>query len=137
MRWTFPLLLALATVPAAGCFVETRETRPFPTPVAGDGTVTVRWSINSKFDRDQCSQGSVEHLRIRIFFLGGGLQGEYQAPCVDFATTVTLPAGTYTGEATLQGRAGARTTTVTLGQLTVSANQNTLSEIDFPASSFF
>lgn len=133
MRRTIPLLLALSVVSVAGCFIETTENPP--TRVVSDGTLTLRWQINRTVDPNQCFQGSAE--RIRVFAVqADGFRREYVARCQDFATTITLPQGTYTGEAFLEGPAGRRTTSVTLGQVPIISGRNVVVEVDFPSNSF-
>lgn len=122
----------------AGCILDSDPDPVFvPPAVVADGSVVFRWSVQGTFDPNQCVVTGAPTLRIRIFFVGGGLQGEYVAPCVDFAASVVLSPGTYTAEAFLEGPAGPRTTAVAVDPFTVFAGSTLTLDLDFPGVSFF
>src|SRR5438552_2331219 len=122
----------------SGCIVETRSNPPppEPSPATVDGTLTIDWTIDGRTDPNQCNQAVSTSIEITIFSSSGSAVGTYQQACASFATSITLPAGTYTANALLIDSAGnARTTTIAVNPFTLRGNDTLNVPIDFPASS--
>lgn len=102
------------------------------------GQLTVRWSIRSTADPNQCFEDGSQTLRVDVYFLDGGLAGEFAAACASLATTIFLNPGRYSAGATLlDGNGNPRTTTVAIPPFPILDGSVLVTDIDFPASSFF
>lgn len=105
--------------------------------VAGDGTLTLDWTINGTKDPDQCTQGAATTLDVTVDTIDGVPAGEFQQACDAFATTIHLAPGSYTGSAVLLAANGRdRTTTIQLDAFTIRSDEDLNVPIDFPARSF-
>ncbi len=124
---------AIACVLAAGC----SSTPPPAVVVAGDGMLTLDWTINGTTDPDQCTQGAATTLDVTIDTIDAVPAGEFQQACDAFATTIHLAPGSYTGNAVLLDADGRdRTTTIRLDAFTIRSDEDIDVPIDFPARSF-
>jgi len=134
-------ILACAALPVAlgGCAVEAGGTvGPGPGPAPTSGALTVRWSIDGSFDPNLCDVYTAPTMDVRVLSQNDGRLYEQTADCHSFSTTVSLPVGDYTANATLLDPGGhARTTTVNLSPFTVSSGGDVVQDADFPRSSFF
>ena len=134
-------ILACAALPVAlgGCTVEAGGTvGPGPGPTPTSGALTVRWSIDGSFDPNLCDVYTAPTMDVRVLSQNSGQVYEQTADCHTFNTTVSLPAGDYTANATLLDPGGhARTTTVDLSPFTVGSGADVVEDADFPRSSFF
>src|SRR5690242_4855902 len=93
----------LALVTSMGC--GGTETTVVQSP--SDGTLTLDWTINGTHDPAQCNQGAVATIDITVDTIDGASAGEFQQDCGAFATTITLPPGSYTASAVLLDASGA------------------------------
>lgn len=131
-------LAVAATVAIAACSSDNGTEvveEPGPGPVSdGDGALVVDWTISGTKDPAQCQQGSASTIDVIVDGPGGG---EFRQSCDAFATTITLPPGTYTANAVLLDPDGnERTTEVPIDAFTIEGGDQWTAAIDFPADSF-
>jgi hypothetical protein len=111
---------------------------PVPGPVAPDGSLVVDWSIDGVKDPNACFQSGAAAIEIEIIDSFGGSPGTFQQACEAFATSISLPPGSYSANALLLDAYGApRTTMIAINPYTVQSNAELDIPIDFPAASFF
>ena len=140
-HWIRGAMASAAVVLAMGCTVNTTEptgTTTTTTPPASYGAASIRWSVAGSFDPAACSAHNVTTFDFRALDQATGAMTEATAPCSNFALTINLPPGQYTGNATLLGPDGrAKSTTLNLAPFSVGTGQTTSMDSDFPASSFY
>jgi hypothetical protein len=125
--------LALAAALVSGCFIETTDRRPSPSPV-GMGTLTVLWTVDGSIDPDACYDLGGGPIDFELLIDTGD---EAQAPCEDFGLSVDLRPGNYTGYVTLVDlNDDAVTTTLPLEDLVVVEDTELTVDVDFPPGSF-
>ena len=106
--------------------------------VAGDGFLTVDWSVDGSQDPDSCDLAGADSIDILVTTPGGATVGEFTEFCQAFVTSIELAPGTYAGDAVLLDRAGGqRTTAVDLGVFDIFGDDELSVSVDFPASSFY
>jgi hypothetical protein len=128
------LSLAFALL-ATGCTVQTSSAPP-PRGI-DDGTLALDWSISGSKDPSVCSQSGAAAIDIKVYEAAGGFVGEYQQACSAFATSIQLPAGSYTADAVLIDGAGRpRTTTINVNPFTIHGSDQLDIPVDFPPGSF-
>lgn len=126
------LLLGLS-----GCFVSTSNEPVDTTPLAGEGTLVIDWTINGSTDPNQCNQASASKLEI-IVVPDVGRSSTFSQDCDLFGASIPLDPGVYSASALLVDSSGdARTTTVDIDPFTIRGDDELHTPIDFPASSFF
>lgn len=132
-------LLATIAIAAGGCAVEAGGTVTGGTVVTPTtGAFTVRWSIDGAFDPNLCAAYAAPTMDVRVLEQASGRLYEQTADCRAFTTTLVLPGGSYTANATLLDPGGhARTTTVTLSAFSLAPGANIVEDADFPRSSFY
>jgi hypothetical protein len=136
--------LVALSVPAAGCFVSTREPPPArevvvdgTEPREANSTLVVKWTIAGLTDPNECIKAQAKKIEISIADRSGTELGAYEQDCTAFSTSITLRPGTYSAYAALVDDAGkARTTDVTIRPFTLRANDSLTTPIDFPSNSF-
>src|SRR5262249_51960097 len=102
----------------------------------GQGTLIVDWTIDGAKDPAQCQQGAATTIDITVDSSSGASHG-YQADCGAFATSIDLPADSYTATAVLIDDAGNdRTTPIDVNPFRIRDGQDFTVPIDFPAGSF-
>ncbi len=132
----FACVLPLAAL-AAGCTVQTTDSAP-PAVVILDGTLTVDWTINGYKDAGLCTQSAASTIRIDVQTTSGQVIGSYAQDCAQYATSIPLAPGSYVATATLVDSAGtARTTGVQINPFSIRGNDDIITPIDFPSSSFY
>jgi hypothetical protein len=128
-------LMALAA-PAMGCSVAFS---PAPPPIelaAGEGSMTVHWSVVGTFDPAQCDAFGATTMEVIIYDASGHEFAHANAPCDAFSVSVPLPEGTYSAEATLiDPVANARSVTKPLQAIQVVAGTDLAIDLDFPPGS--
>src|SRR5262249_39734575 len=111
---------------------------PGGTVTPTSGALTVRWSIDGSFDPNLCDAYAAPTMDVRALSQNSGVVYEQTADCHTFSSTLSLPPGDYTANATLLDPGGhARTTTVNLSPFTVASGSDVVEDADFPRSSFF
>lgn len=121
----------------SGCFVSTTNDPVDTTPLPGEGTLVVDWTINGSTDPNQCNQASATRLEI-IVVPDVGPSSRFSQDCELFGASIPLDPGGYSASALLVDADGnARTTTITIDAFTLRGNDELHTPIDFPASSFF
>lgn len=127
------------TLLMGGCTVESGGTvGPGGGVPPTTGALTVRWSIDGSFDPNLCDVYTAPTIDVRVLSQSDGRVFEQTADCHVFTTTVSLPADSYTANATLLDPSGhARTTTVDLSPFSVGSGADAVEDADFPRSSFF
>ena len=131
-RFFLAVVGALAALPACTTSAGTDVV------VAGDGTLTVDWTIGDAKDPRDCRDEAADSIDIVVTDPGGGVVGEFNDVCEAFATSISLAPGSYSGDATLLSTGGnPRTTAVDLGPFTIYGNDELVVPIDFPLDSFF
>ena len=121
-------LLCVTAVAVSACVIEYEHW----------GTLEIDWTIRGRTDPDLCIQTGAATLGVDVYQAHGGFVGSYDAPCRNFATSITLDAGTYSANATLLDPAGrARSTTVSIAPFRVWTDSTLAIPIDFPLSSFY
>lgn len=110
----------------------------FTAPAASDGTLAVTWTVASTTTPGECTTYDAASISITFTDSTGAVYGTaYTAPCSQFSTTVSLPAGTYNVSAVMDDASGAAVSTVIPPQpITITADTSTPQAFDFPASSF-
>lgn len=139
-RWAGIMAGAGLAVVATGCLVEsTTDAGPAPAPSpSAPGTLTLQWTVDEITDPDACIMGNAPTLDVILTTTGGAFEGEFEAACTSFATSISsLAPGGYYGAARLLDSAGRpRTTTVAIQTFTILENSNLVIDLDFPAASF-
>jgi hypothetical protein len=134
MAWLRDCFVAGAcTLAAAGC--TTTVTTDSGAPPAG--RLVLQWTVEGSTDPNLCAVGGAAAIDITIRTVNGLDVGEFQAPCDDFATTIsTLSEGSYTANAVLVGSGNQqRTTEIDVSPFTMT-RADLVIPLDFPASSF-
>jgi uncharacterized protein (DUF2141 family) len=110
----------------------------FTAPAASDGTLAVTWTVASTTTPAECTTYDAASISLTFTDSTGAVYGTaYTAPCSQFATTVSLPAGTYNVSAQMVDASGAAVGTAIPPQpITITADISTPQAFDFPASSF-
>jgi hypothetical protein len=111
---------------------------PPPTVVAGTGTLTLQWTIDSQVSPGSCDIGGATTLHIQLTTTAGIFAGEFVADCAQFATTIpSLAADGYTATVELEDPSGApRTTSIQIDPFTILVDSTLIVDIDFPPDSF-
>jgi hypothetical protein len=137
MRFT-PCLAVLA-IATAGCTDEyVRKPAPEPAATTTSGALTVDWTVRGTTDPQQCVSASAAAIEITVLDASNKSVGRFQQSCGAFATSISLDAGIYSASARMLDAAGAaRTRAVNLESLTIHAQSQLLTPIDFPATAFF
>jgi len=135
--WAALALVALLPVSACTTTVE-----PVPTavivPTESTGTLVVAWTIRAGTDPGDCSLSGAAAIRIHVVTIDVVDAGTYEQACGAFATSITLPPGTYEASALLVDAGGGdRTTSVPIQAFTILGADVLTIPIDFPANSFF
>jgi hypothetical protein len=115
-----------------------RQARRAPTPVVEPTRLTILWTVDQSVDPNLCALGHVAAIDISVSTTGGDLIGEFQAPCLAFATTIsTLSPGVYVAEAVLVDSIGKpRTTVIAIHPFALLERSELVIDVDFPADSF-
>ena len=97
----------------AGCVVDAHDHGYETGGVVGEGEAVVDWTINGDKNPSECRQSDARSVVITVYSRGGRSLGDFEQDCEAFATTIPLPPGDYTAEATLLDYDGEdRTTSV-------------------------
>src|SRR5262249_19320939 len=132
-----PLLACVFGGMSAGCTVTASPVPPVVTVPAATGSLTLRWHISGADDPAACSAYDATTLQLVIYDANGTEVTTVAAPCESFSTTVTLPEGTYSADATLvDPSGGSRTVTKPLLAIEIVAGTDLAIDLDFPAGSF-
>ena len=129
---------ALAALPACSVGVEPISTAPTPptVPAVDTGTLTVTWLVAGTAEPALCTAYRADSLELVIDDATGAEVTTLNAPCEAFSTTVTLPEGSYTAEATLVDAASnSRSITKPLQSIRIVAGTDLAIDLDFPTSS--
>lgn len=120
-------MTALLGLCLSSCVVETH----------GTGTLTVDWTIENDKSTSACTLTGADQIVIDVFDDDSSWSGEYSAFCEDFATSIDLDNGHYSGTAVLVDSRGRDiTTTVDLGPMRIHSDEELVVPIEFPADSF-
>jgi len=122
-----------------GCVIGSSSDLPKDTtPVAGNGTLIIDWTIDGSTDPNRCNQSSSETLEILIVPADGRQERSFSQACDLFAASIDLAPGDYSASAVLVDAGGnARTTTLDIDPFRILGDDELSTPIDFPASSFF
>jgi hypothetical protein len=114
------------------------EPEPTPVVVAGDGLLTVDWSIDDAKDPRLCGDEAADSIDVIVTTAGGAIVGEFSEYCEAFALSIRLPSGSYDADASLLDANGAqRTSSVSLGGFSLFGGDELVVPIDFPYDSFY
>ena len=117
-----------------GCMVGVTASPPVAT--ATTGTLTVTWLMAGTTDSSLCAGYGADSLELAVYDSAGNEVTTVEAPCESFATTVELPEGRYTANATLVDSAlRARSVTKPLSAIDIVAGTDLTIDLDFPTSS--
>jgi hypothetical protein len=121
----------------SGCMVEADDRGRYTDGAIGGGEAVVDWTINGDKNSSECRQSDAGSVVITVYSRGGRSLGDFEQDCEAFATSIPLPPGDYTAEATLLDYDGEdRTTSVEISPFSIYGNDSVALDIDFPASSF-
>jgi len=125
--------VALSVV-CSSCAVETG---PSTMVVAGDGTLTVDFTVDESTNPNLCDAEGAASIEVDVFTRGGASIAQVVDSCRAGVTSVGLPPGSFDGTALLLD-AGDRpiTTAVDLGPIRIYGGDELVVPIDFPADSF-
>ncbi len=128
------IVTAGATITQAFAF----PANAFTAPAASDGTLAVTWTVASTTTPGECTTYNAATISITFTDSTGAAYGTaYTAPCSQFSTTVSLPAGTYNVSAQMVDSSGTPVSTAIPPQpITITADTSTPQAFDFPASAF-
>ena len=145
-RWAGIFAGGMMALAATGCFFEaSTDAGPTPTPVPPPippgpvpGSLTVRWTVESRTDPNLCVLGNASVLDVILTTTAGQFAGEFQASCSAFATTISslAPGGYYGSAQLLDGGGRPRTTSIAINAFSILENSNLVIDLDFPADSF-
>ncbi len=122
------------TLLASGCGSDPAP----PVVVAGDGLLTVDWTIDRAKDPYACRDEAADSIDVYVSTPGGTPVGDFNEYCESFAMSISLAPGTYFADATLLDAGGAEITTpVDLGRFTLYGDDELVVPIDFPYDSFY
>ena len=115
-----------------------REARRAQRPVIHPTRLTIRWTVDQSVDINLCSLGRVVAIDVAVSTTAGELVGQFRAPCLTFATTISsLSPGDYVADAVLIDAEGrARTTVIAIHPFAILERSELVIDIDFPADSF-
>jgi len=120
-------MTALLGLCLSSCVVETH----------GTGTLTVDWTIENGKSASTCRVAGVDQIAIDVYDDDSSWHSSYSANCEDFATSIDLDSGHYSGSAVLLDYDGNEiTTTVDLGPMRIYSDEELVVPIEFPADSF-
>ena len=127
----------VAALALSGCVVSAGvDAGPGP----GDGAITTEWSIGGAYGGSVCFDNYVSDIDIAIYDTRSGkFVTEVTFPCDAYAGTIDgLPDGVYDVEAFLidETYGDAATTTAVVGAVDVYAGEESIIDVNFPASSF-
>jgi hypothetical protein len=107
-----------------------------PQPPA-DGTVTFDWTLAGVKDPNTCGVQDVATFDVVVTTPNGAPYAEFRESCEVFATTVSLPPGTYAANAVLLDPQNfERTTEIPVVPFDVISATDLAIPLDFPPSSF-
>jgi hypothetical protein len=130
----FALSAALATLP--GCFIESSE--PDTVVVAGDGLLTVTWTVAGSSDPLECEFQGADAIDIVVQSTGGSVVTQVTDDCEEGVTSISLPPGTYYADAVLIDIGGRPVTTpADLGRFSLYGGDELILDADFGADSFY
>ena len=125
-----------AVVLALGCSSE--PSRPTTVVVAGDGLLTVEWTVDGTSDPNECAVEGADGLDLSIEDRLGAVVAEVTDVCEAGSTSVDLSPGSYFADAALIDAAGhSITTRVDLGAFTIRSGGESVLDADFPSDSFY
>jgi hypothetical protein len=115
-----------------------REPRRAPSPILERTRLTIRWTVDQSVDPNLCALGRVVAIDITVSTTAGELVGQFRAPCLAFATSISaLSAGEYVADAVLIDATGkACTTVIAIHPFAVLERSELVIDVDFPADSF-
>ncbi|MDI1446168.1 hypothetical protein [Polyangium sp. 6x1] len=134
LKWAGPVAFVLSLAPATmGCQAE----GGIYVPVTRDtGTVTQRWSLGGRLDGRLCRTYGADRMELIIRDTSGRMVARAYQPCEELQMTVTLPEGTYVGDAKLIASDGSEvSTTLPLRPFRIYQGTDTFVDTDFPSSS--
>jgi hypothetical protein len=134
-KWAGPAAFVLSlAASAAGCVVDGGTTY---VPIGRDsGEVTQRWSLGGRFDANLCRRYGADRMELIIRDTAGRTVARAYQPCEELQMSVTLPEGTYVGDARLIGSDGSEvSTTLELQPFRIIQGTETFIDTDFPSSS--
>ena len=101
-----------------------------------DGVLTVDWSLDDSFDPDECDHYDADSVELIVYEDGRDEVVHLQRRCDDFETSIDLPDGVYSLDATLLDHSERRvTTTLALDDIDIYEGEETRISIDFPLDS--
>ena len=119
----------------AGCGGGGDGADPVVVVPAVSGTLTVTWTIEGFADPALCAPGDAFELVLYDEF--GDFYTEVEAPCESFFLSMDLDEGLYFADATLVDFDDQPvTTTATLDDIDIFAEDELVIDLDFPAESF-
>jgi len=133
-RWlhTSPLLAALL-LGAAGCEVHTQDD---DYTTGDEGSLTIDWTLDRTDDPAACDDYDARRLEIIVYDDRDRVVTTVEPPCDAFEASIDLLDGVYGVDATLLDRSGGDvSTTLSLDDIDVYADEDTPVSIDFPQSS--
>jgi hypothetical protein len=136
-KWTRSTLALFAlSAAAAGCVAEAAI---LPTPIGpSSGTLTQRWSIGGSFDPNVCAIYGADRMELVVTDTAGNVVARAYQPCTEMEMTLTLPEGSYVGDAVLIAADNRDvSTTLPLQPFRVLAGTDTFIDTDFPTSSMY
>jgi hypothetical protein len=99
--------------------------------------LTVDWTIENGKSASTCRVAGVDRIAIDVYDDDSSWHNEYLANCEDFATSIDLDSGHYSGTAVLLDYDGNETTTtIDLGPMRIYSDEELIVPIEFPADSF-
>ncbi|HKP59649.1 MAG TPA: hypothetical protein VJV78_23155 [Polyangiales bacterium] len=140
-RASLTYLTALLLLGTAGCTVHTHgyhdyddyddyDHHPY------DGVLTIDWSLDDSFDSDECDHYDADSVELIVYEGGHDEVLHLQRRCDDFETSIDLPDGVYSLDATLLDHSDRRvTTTLALDDIDIYDGEETRISIDFPLDS--
>jgi hypothetical protein len=128
------LVLAAVVSCVSGCLVESA---PEPAPIAGDGLLTVDFTVDGTTDPSECDFQGAASVDVLVMTPSGAAYADVTGSCRAGVLTVALPPGNYSANAVLLDRSGyVITTPAQLGAFTVYGDDELIVYADFPPSSF-
>jgi len=107
-----------------------------PVEMAATGTLTVTWLMAGTTDASLCAGYGARSLELAVYDEAGNEVTTVDTPCESFSTTVELPEGTYTADATLVDAASrAKSVTKPLSGIDIVAGTDLTIDLDFPTGS--